>query len=397
MSSSTWEASSLPATAPGRDGFAPVADTLPAELAIIVPTFNESRNVPLLVEAVRAALDDIRWEVVFVDDNSPDGTAARARELAQQDPRVRVVHRFDRRGLASACVEGILATSAPFVAVMDGDMQHDETILRTMLARIRQGDVDLVVGSRYVEGGGMGDWNKRRIAMSQFATMLANKLTKTAIGDPMSGFFMLRREAFMASLPGLSSVGFKILLDIAASAPTPLRVAEVPFTFRTRQHGESKLDGLVLWEYLQLLLDKALGHVIPIRLVSFALVGGSGVVVHFLVLSVVLQTLLAVFGSAGEERWFAIAQGVATLVATSSNFFLNNILTYSDQRLKGPRLWWGWLTFNLVCGVGLFANVGIARWLYQRHNYLFLSALAGIAVTTVWNYSMSSIFTWRKR
>ena len=397
MSSSTWEASSLPATAPGRDGFAPVADTLPAELAIIVPTFNESRNVPLLGEAVRAALDDIRWEVVFVDDNSPDGTAARARELAQQDPRVRVVHRFDRRGLASACVEGILATSAPFVAVMEGDMQHDETILRTMLARIRQGDVDLVVGSRYVEGGGMGDWNKRRIAMSQFATMLANKLTKTAIGDPMSGFFMLRREAFMASLPGLSSVGFKILLDIAASAPTPLRVAEVPFTFRTRQHGESKLDGLVLWEYLQLLLDKALGHVIPIRLVSFALVGGSGVVVHFLVLSVVLQTLLAVFGSAGEERWFAIAQGVATLVATSSNFFLNNILTYSDQRLKGPRLWWGWLTFNLVCGVGLFANVGIARWLYQRHNYLFLSALAGIAVTTVWNYSMSSIFTWRKR
>jgi dolichol-phosphate mannosyltransferase len=213
----------------------------------------------------------------------------------------------------------------------------------------------------------------------------------------MSGFFMLTREAFMGSLPGLSSVGFKILLDIAASSPTPMRVAEVPFTFRTRQHGESKLDGLVLWEYLQLLLDKAFGHVIPIRFVSFALVGGSGVVVHFAVLTIVLQTLLATLGTPHETRWFAIAQGVATLVATSSNFFLNNILTYSDQRLKGPRLWWGWLTFNIVCGVGLFANVGIARWLYQRHNYLILSALAGIAVTTVWNYSMSSIFTWRKR
>ena len=374
-----------------------LAARLPAELAIVVPTFNESRNVPLLVEALRNALGDTRWEVVFVDDNSPDGTADRARALALQDPRVRVVHRFDRRGLASACVEGILATSAPYVAVMDGDMQHDETILLDMLARIRRGDVDLVVGSRYVEGGGMGDWNKRRIAMSQFATTLANKLTKTAIGDPMSGFFMLTREAFMGSLPGLSSVGFKILLDIAASSPTPMRVAEVPFTFRTRQHGESKLDGLVLWEYLQLLLDKAFGHVIPIRFVSFALVGGSGVVVHFAVLTIVLQTLLATLGSAHETRWFAIAQGVATLVATSSNFFLNNILTYSDQRLKGPRLWWGWLTFNIVCGVGLFANVGIARWLYQRHNYLILSALAGIAVTTVWNYSMSSIFTWRKR
>ncbi|WP_010163804.1 glycosyltransferase [Sphingomonas sp. PAMC 26617] len=370
---------------------------LPAELSIIVPTFNESRNVPLLVEALRAALGDTRWEVVFVDDNSPDGTADQARALALEDPRVRVVHRFDRRGLASACVEGILATSAPYVAVMDGDMQHDETILLDMLARIRRGDIDLVVGSRYVEGGGMGDWNKRRIAMSEFATMLANKLTKTAIGDPMSGFFMLTRDAFMGSLPGLSSVGFKILLDIAASSPTPLRVAEVPFTFRTRQHGESKLDGLVLWEYLQLLLDKAFGHVVPIRFVSFALVGGSGVVVHFFVLTVVLQILLAVFGTADEARWFAVGQGVATLVATSSNFFLNNILTYSDQRLKGQRLWWGWLTFNLVCGVGLFANVGIARWLYQRHNYLILSALAGIAVTTVWNYSMSSIFTWRKR
>ena len=153
----------------------------------------------------------------------------------------------------------------------------------------------------------------------------------------------------------------------------------------------------MLWEYVQLLLDKTLGHLVPIRLVSFALVGGSGVVVHFVVLTAVLEGLLAAFGTRGESRWFAIAQGVATLVATSSNFFLNNILTYSDQRLKGRRLAWGWVTFNLVCGVGLFANVGIARWLYQRHNYLILSALAGLAVTTVWNYSMSSIFTWRKR
>ncbi len=370
---------------------------LPAELAIVVPTFNESRNVPLLVEALRNALGDTRWEVVFVDDDSPDGTANIARALALQDPRVRVVHRFDRRGLASACVEGILATSAPYVAVMDGDMQHDEAILLDMLAVIRRGDVDLVVGSRYVEGGGMGEWSKRRIAMSQLATALANKLTRTTIGDPMSGFFMLTREAFMGSLPGLSSVGFKILLDIAASSPTPLRVVEVPFTFRTRQHGESKLDGLVLWEYLELLLDKAFGHIVPVRFISFALVGGSGVFVHFLVLTIVLQSLLMTFGATQETKWFAIAQGVATLVATSSNFFLNNVLTYSDQRLKGGRLWWGWLTFNIVCGIGLFANVGIARWLYQRHNYLVVSALAGIAVTTVWNYSMSSIFTWRKR
>jgi dolichol-phosphate mannosyltransferase len=373
------------------------ARMLPAELSVVVPTYNEVHNAPLIVAALARALVGIQWEVVFVDDDSPDGTASRARDLAMDDPRVRVIHRYGRRGLASACVEGILATAAPYVAIMDGDMQHDETILPQMLDRITKGDVDLVVGSRYVEGGGMGDWNKRRVAMSRFATVLADRLTKTAIGDPMSGFFMIARAPFMAALPRLSSIGFKILLDIAASSPTPLRVAEVPFTFRSRQHGESKLDGLVLWEYLQLLLDKAFGHIIPIRFVSFALVGGSGVIVHFFVLSVTLETLLAINGPALEGRWFVFAQAAATLVATTTNFLLNNLLTYRDQRLKGARLIWGWLTFNLVCGFGFAANVGVASWLYQRHNYLIVSALAGIAVTTVWNYAMSSIFTWRKR
>ena len=233
--------------------------------------------------------------------------------------------------------------------------------------------------------------------MSRLATRLAGRLTRTPIADPMSGFFMLRREAFMAALPDLSTVGFKILLDIAASAPAPLRVAEVPYTFRTRRHGESKLDSLVLWEYLQLLLDKTLGHLVPVRFIGFALVGGFGVLVHFAVLSIVLALLLGVNGAGHETRWFAIAQGAATLVATSNNFFLNNLLTYRDQRLRGRRLLWGWLSFNLVCAVGFLANVGIARWLYSHGEFLVVCALAGIAVTTVWNYAMSAIFTWRRR
>lgn len=374
------------------------ARVLPAELAIVVPVYNESRNVPLLVAALDAALAGVRWEVVFVDDNSPDRTADQARDLALADPRVRVVQRFGRRGLSTACIEGILATAAPYVAVMDGDMQHDERVLTDMFRRITQGDVDVVVGSRYVAGGGVGEWDRRRAAMSRFATRLAGRLTRAPITDPMSGFFLLRRDAFMAALPNLSTVGFKILLDIAASTPEPLRVAEVPYTFRTRQHGESKLDSLVLWEYLQLLLDKMFGRYVPVRFISFAMVGGSGVFVHFLVLTIVLESLLTFGdGAAHQGRSFAIAQGAATLVATTSNFLLNNLLTYRDQRLTGRRLWWGWLSFNLVCGIGFLANVGIAHYLYQRQNYLIVSALAGIAVTTVWNYAMSSIFTWRKR
>ena len=371
--------------------------SVPAELSIVVPTYNEVANVPVLVDAVARALPGVRWELVFVDDNSPDDTAGLVRALAQTDPRVRVVHRFGRRGLSSACVEGIMATAAPFVAVMDADLQHDEAILPAMLARLKAGDIDLVVGSRYVEGGGTGEWSRRREAMSRLATRVAQRLTRTPIADPMSGFFMLTRDAFLQSLPNLSTVGFKILLDIAASAPIPLRVAEVPYTFRNRRHGDSKLDSLVLWEYAQLLLDKTLGHLVPVRFISFAMVGGFGVVVHFAVLTAVLTSLLGLYGTGHETRWFSIAQGAATLVATSNNFFLNNLLTYRDQRLKGVRLFWGWLSFNLVCGVGFLANVGVARWLYAHHEFLVVSALAGIAVTTVWNYAMSAIFTWRRR
>jgi dolichol-phosphate mannosyltransferase len=361
----------------------------PAQLAIIVPTFNERQNVGLLVDLVDKALPGVPWEIVFVDDNSPDGTSEAVRELSQGNLRVRVVQRVGRRGLSSACVEGILATSAPYVAIMDADLQHDETILKTMFERIGQGDVDLVVGSRYVEGGSMGEWSKSRQRMSQFATALALKLTKTPISDPMSGFMMMRRDAFMRSLPHLSTIGFKILLDVAASAPTPLRVAEVPYTFRTRQFGESKLDSMVLWEYVQLLLDKMVGHFIPVRFLSFAMVGGLGVFVHFAVLTALFKGFLTSF---------ATAQTAATLVAITSNYLLNNMFTYRDQRLKGWSMVRGWVTFNLVCAFGAAANVGVADWLFEKNTvYWALSALAGIMVSVVWNYVMSAFFTWKKK
>ena len=370
---------------PSRPMIGLTAPLLPAELAIVIPVFNEAANVPLLVDAVAKALTDIAWEMVFVDDDSPDGTASEVRALAMQDARVRIVHRFGRRGLSSASVEGILATAAPIVAVMDGDLQHDERLLAAMFDRIKQGDVDLVIGSRFLEGSPKGAYSRKRLALSELATKLARRLVGTAMTDPMSGFFIMRREAFMELLPRLSSVGFKILLDLAASAPKPLRIAEVPFQFRVRRHGESKLDTLVVWEFAQLLLDKTFGDLIPVRFLSFSLVGGTGLVVHFTVLTALFELLAVPFWA---------AQGVATLVATSTNFFLNNILTYRDQRLTGRRLFVGWLSFNLVCLIGALGNVGVANWLFEHHNFWAISALAGIAITTVWNYTMSSIFTW---
>jgi dolichol-phosphate mannosyltransferase len=361
---------------------------LPAELAIVVPTFNEAANVELLVKQVAEALPHIRWEIVFVDDNSPDGTAEKVRAMSLQDSRIRILHRHNRRGLSTACIEGILATSAEYVAVMDADMQHDERILGQMFERLTKGDVDLVVGSRYIEGGGVGDWSRGRALGSQIATKLALKLTGAPMSDPMSGFFMIRRDVFMRSLPHLSSIGFKILLDIAASAPSTLNAAEVPYTFRSRQLGESKLDSLVLWEYLELLLDKAFGKYVPARFVSFALVGCIGLVVHFAVLTL----LFVIIGTS-----FPVAQGVATFVAISNNFFLNNTLTYRDQRLKGMSLFWGWISFNLVCATGAAANIGVADWMFVRHTYWVASAVAGVLISVVWNYAMSSLFTWRRR
>lgn len=360
----------------------------PAQLAIVVPAFNERENVASLVYALDRALSGISWEVVFVDDDSPDGTATRVRELAQQDARVRVVQRVGRRGLASACIEGMLATASPYIAVIDCDLQHDETLLPPMLDQLRSGEIDLVVGTRYSIGGSVADWAGDRARASRLATRLAVWLTQIPISDPMSGFFMLTRASFERSLPHLSSVGFKILLDLILSAPAPLRLAELPYAFRARRHGDSKMDSLVLWEFAQLLLEKLTGGWIPLRFFSFALVGLVGLLVHILTFM-----LVYVIGRAP----FSTAQIMATAVAITNNFFLNNKLTYRDQRLRGPALLRGWLTFNLVCATGAVANINIAQWLIVHDNYWLWSAAAGALVSVVWNYGMSSVFTWRRR
>lgn len=360
-----------------------------AELSIIVPTFKEALNVAPLLERLAFALKSVDYEVVFVDDNSPDGTALQAKEFAQQSHRVRCIHRIGRRGLSSAVVEGILSSSAPFVAVIDGDMQHDERALTEMLRIMKANDADLVVGSRYVDGGSIGDWTQSRAWMSDFAGRLSRLILKgQSLKDPMSGYFMTRRELFDQAVPHLSIEGFKILLDYVASSPTKLRIAEVPYEFRNRVHGESKLDSLVLWEYGILLIDKIMGHIVPARFVLFGLVGATGVVVHF----AVLTTLLKMFGVS-----FVVAQAEATLVAMTTNFELNNLLTYRDKRLRGMRWITGLLTFYVVCGVGAMANVGIANSLFERNHAWWTSALAGIVVGTVFNFVLTSVFTWKKK
>ncbi|MGP9811698.1 glycosyltransferase [Rhodopseudomonas sp. NSM] len=365
------------------------AEPSPAlQLSVVVPTFNERDNVELLFHKLEAALAGVAWEVIFVDDNSPDGTWNVVRALALREPRVRCIRRIGRRGLSGACIEGILAASAPFAAVMDADLQHDETQLAKMLGLLESGSADLVVGSRYVAGGSADSFDRQRAGFSALATALARKVLKVEIADPMSGFFMIRRDRFEELAPQLSTQGFKILLDVVATGQGRLRTVEVPFSFGSRLHGESKLDSMVALDFLGLVLAKYSNDILSLRFILFALVGSTGVVVHFLTLYVVLVVF---------DQPFAEAQAAAALVAMTSNFILNNFLTYRDQRLRGFAILRGLLLFYLVCGVGLIANVGVAFAVYNEHITWWLAGAAGAVMGVVWNYAMSGLFVWRKR
>ena len=359
---------------------------LPAELCVVVPCYNERGNVAALAGKLEAALAGVAWEALFVDDDSPDGTAEEVQRLAAADPRIRCIRRIGRRGLASAVIEGALASAAPVVAVMDGDLQHDETALPGMLALLQAGGVDVVVASRFAAGGDAdGLSSKRRLALSNLAIGLATMMLGLRLTDPMSGFFLMRRPLFERIAPRLTGQGFKILLDLLLSAPSRLRVTEMGVHFRVRAAGESKLGPLVLLQFVALLLDKALGGLVPLRFVSFALVGGFGVLVHLAVL----------WGLGRAGAGFLPAQTVATLVAMVANFALNNSITYRDQRLRGGRLWRGLGLFMLVCAVGAAANIGIANALYAGGQAGRTPAGAlGAVIGVVWNYAMSATLVW---
>jgi dolichol-phosphate mannosyltransferase len=384
-----------PAT-PKRSRKMPDAATSRAlALCVVLPTYNERGNIRTLIGRLEQALAGIAWEAIFVDDDSRDGTADEAREVSRVDSRIRVLQRIGRRGLASAAIEGMCATAAPVVAVMDADLQHDPALLPAMLAAISGGECDLAVASRFAPGASTAEWNRPdREKASAIANALARKVTGVELSDPMSGYFMLRTETLRRDAHRLSGIGFKILLDILATVDTPLRVKEFPLNFAARVEGESKLDRTVVFEFLVGLYDKWLGRIIPTRFALFGTIGAAGVVVHMAVLS----TFLAMFGGDFEQHListFEVGQTLAALVAMTFNFVLNNSLTYADQRLSGPGpLLKGWFRFALTCSVGLLANVGVAAVLVRMGFHAYPAALAGIVIGSVWNYALSSRFVW---
>ena len=357
----------------------------PPELAIVLPTYNERDNVAPLLEHLTQALRGIDWQAVFVDDSSPDGTAEAVAALAQHNPRIRLIPRIGQRGLASACIDGMLATDAPFVAIMDADLQHDETILPRMLARLRDESLDVIVGTRNSQGGSMGAFDSHRVLLSRAGQKIGHTVCRCRISDPMSGFFMLRRSLIVDVVPSLHRGGFKILVDILASSRNPVRIGEIGYTFGARCNGESKLDVFVGIEYLSLIFSKLLGGILPTRISLFLLVGGLGLIPHII-------TLVALTQSA--HMHFVPAQIVASLVAMTENFFCNNIITFRDRRLRGAQLLSGLARFVTACSVAACGNVLFARWLWHGGAPWYLAGLAGIVLGSTWNLSVSSHLTW---
>lgn len=371
------------------------------QLAIVMPTLNERKNLRPLVERLEQALTGIVWEAIFVDDNSPDGTSDEARAMSLEDPRIRCIQRIGRRGLASAAIEGMCATAAPIVAVMDADHQHDPALLAGMLAAIESGDYDLAYASRFAEGASTEAWGRPdRVKASGLANRLANKVTGIELTDPMSGYFMLRTSTLRADAHRLSGVGFKILLDILATVDVPLRVKEFPLHFAARAEGESKLDRTVVFEFLIGLYDKWLGRIIPTRFALFGTVGAMGVFVQLAALWLFLHMIAGerfVYGHWSENTTFNICNTAAAVVAMTFNFVLNNELTYADKRLRGfVPLARGWAKFALTCSLGLLTNVGSAAALKSMGIHDVVAVITGIVLGSVWNFALSSKFVWGK-
>ena len=355
------------------------------ELCVVVPVYNEADNIRPVVSLLDTALVGLDWEAVFVDDDSPDGTAEAVRSLALENERVRLLLRIGERGLSNSCIDGLRSSGAEYLCVMDGDGQHDARVIRSLLEPLRNETADIVSAARQLDGQGTEALGGFRLILSRLGNALCRSMLRRATADPLTGFFAMRRSAFLRVMPRLGDSGFKLLFDILATGPA-LRHQEVPFVFRGRIGGESKLDASVIWQFIIHFLSRLTGSIVPPRLISFVAVGATGVAVHFAVLILVLA-----LGAS-----FPVGQSLAAISAMTSNFLLNNVITFHDHRLSGWGLLKGLLVFALISSVGLVANVSIATAMFKLlGGRITLAAIAGIVIDTLWKFVMSSRFVWR--
>lgn len=354
-------------------------------ISIIIPTYNERDNIIPLVERIDHALSNCEHEIVFVDDDSSDGTADIAASLAPKYP-VKVIVRKNKRGLASAVVDGISHANGQIIAVMDADLQHPPEVIPDLFQAVN-GDADIAIASRYVDGGGCQGWSLSRKILSKGAAVLAHLLLPRTrqFKDPLAGFFMFDRKVIADAQ--LQPTGYKILLEILLEGEFQ-KTAEVPYTFRVRSSGESKLNAQQQIDYLKHVysLMKRKGELR--RFVIFCLVGLSGVLVN-------MSLLWSLTEFVGFPYLVSAAFGIESSII--SNFILNDHFTFPDRRSHTAKSFLRRLVkFNLVSLAGLALNMTVLWLLTEVFGlYYLLSNLCGIVVATLWNYLVNSWWTWK--
>ena len=364
-----------------------------SKLTVVIPTFNEVENIPMILKKIENTLKNVTFEIIFVDDNSNDGSIEKIRELELEKRNISLLHRIGRRGLSGACIEGMLAAKSGLVAIIDCDLQHDDTKLIDMLEKFdNQKNLDLVIGSRHNDTGKSKDgFNTIRKLGSDFAIFLTKKLLRIQTTDPMSGFFMVKKKSLLQIINKLQPNGFKILADIIACSnrnPKKWEITEVGYEFKKRTSGQSKMSLIVILEFLGLILSHLSRGLLSIRFILFGMVGLSGVFVQlfttFLCLNLSIQP-------------YVIAHSIGVFMAMTSNYYFNNLLTYKDRSLAGSSFFKGLLSFYLICSAGALANIAIAKLFFDYTEIWVLSSLMGAILGAVWNFIFSSIFTWKAR
>lgn len=360
--------------------------------SIVLPTFNEMGSIDLAIDRLHEQLSGQDYEIIVVDDDSPDGTWRHVEARAANDPRLRVYRRTRGRGLATAILDGLAQGMGQRLLVMDADLQHDAADVPQLLQTLDE--ADLAIGSRYVAGGDTSDWNRWRLGLSRVATRLSKWSLGRQVTDPMSGFFALRRELLHRHLPTLRPHGYKFLLHLVHAA-RDARIQEVPIQFAARSHGESKMTPRIWVALMRSLTELSLQRILAQRFVRYCLVGGSGAVVQIAAVWC-LQHLL------GLQDKPDLALAIAIGIAMGNNYLWNNLWTFADrphrtwpQRLRGLSL------FVAISGIGALINHAVTSQLADFFAVdIAWTSIAGIAVATCWNFIFNWGVTWsfwRKR
>ncbi|TGK05620.1 glycosyltransferase family 2 protein [Leptospira langatensis] len=377
-------------------------------VSVILPTYNESENLPIAADRISKSLSGFKHEIIVVDDDSPDHTWEIAENLQETIPQLRVIRRLTGKGLSSAVLTGMGAAEGEVFVVMDSDLQHDEKILPEMIRSFYERDVDLCLGTRYAKGGSTGKWSWARIGISRFANFLAKRLLGLPVSDPMSGYFGIKRSVYSETVNEINPRGFKILLEFLGRSKEELKIEEIPYTFQTRVHGKTKLNNSVIKNFFLAVLDIRFGKWISPTFLLYCIVGATGVIVNLLgfLLGEALDFPELISGySILDPVSLSVLFGIELSIV--SNFLLNNYFTFYERRYSDWKLPFGFALFHSVSLFGILVQILSFHFIYQSFlseikvvnafTLKFASDILSILIAMLSNYFLNSNLTWSRR